>query len=378
MALFTGTGLGQKTPTPLTAGQMFAGAAQGLGKAVVDPLMESKGFISAENQVIEIMKEVDISSVDSVSEAFNKIMVISPEAAAEFKAQVLPLVTAKQNELASKAKGTTKTSDTKKVGYSFNGVVDTDRTMMLEKVNGKWQPIIDPSTQLPYSESKYEGDTYTGKIPEGYRQVTDKEGNISMEVIPGSPAETTLAADKAANAFKKQYQITNASLVLENIDGVLDLYNDRTTTKQIGPMEIGVDAIFGTAAKAYALTGVPGTPRANMEEALAPIIANTGFDKLQAMRDASPTGGALGQVSNIELAALQKSLASISLNQSPELFEANLKKIQKHYSNMIKLMSADGSEEIKDLQLDSKYTVTTGANGEAVVTLVESNPADLD
>ena len=92
MALFTGTGLGQKTPTPLTAGQMFAGAAQGIGKAVIDPLMESKGFISAENQVVEIMKEVDISSVDSVSEAFNKIMVISPEAASEFRAQVLLMV----------------------------------------------------------------------------------------------------------------------------------------------------------------------------------------------------------------------------------------------------------------------------------------------
>ena len=378
MALFTGTGLGQKTPAPLTAGQMFAGAAQGIGKAVIDPLMESKGFISAENQVIEIMKEVDISSVDSVSEAFNKIMVISPEAASEFRAQVLPLVTAKQNELASKAKGTTKDSDTKEVGYSFNGVSDPTKTMMVEKVNGKWKPIIDPSTKLPYSEDKFAGDTYTGKIPDGYRQITDKDGNVRMEVIPGSPAEATLAADKAANAFKKQYQITNASLVLENIDDVFDLYNNRTTTTKVGPMDIGIDSIFSTAAKAYALTGVSQTPRANMEEALAPIIANTGFDKLQAMRDASPTGGALGQVSNIELAALQKSLASISLNQSPELFEANLKKIQKHYSNMIKLMSADGSEEIKDLQLDSKYTVTTGANGEAVVTLVESNPADLD
>ena len=197
-----------------------------------------------------------------------------------------------------------------------------------------------------------------------------------MEVIPGSPAEATLNADKAANNFKKQYQITNASLVLENIDDVFDLYNNRTTTTKIGPMDIGVDSIFSTAAKAYALTGVAGTPRANMDEAIAPIIANLGFDKLQAMRDASPTGGALGQVSNIELAALQKSLASLSLNQSPEQFEANLKKVQKHYKNMIKLMSADGSEEIKDLQLDSKYEVTTGANGEAIVTLVEeSEPA---
>ncbi len=371
MALFSGTGLGQKTPAPLTAGQMFAGAAQGIGKGVIDPYMESQGFISAENQVIDIMKDVDINSVDSVSEAFNKIMVISPEAASEFRAQVLPLVTAKQNELASKAKGTTKDSDTKEVGYSYNGVTDPTKTMMVEKVNGVWKPIIDPSTKLPYSEDKFAGDTFEGKIPEGYRRIVAKDGSVSMEVVPGSPAEATLKADKAATAFKKQYQITNASLVLENIDDVFDLYNNRTTTTKIGPMDIGVDSIFSTAAKAYALTGVSQTPRANMDEAIAPIIANLGFDKLQAMRDASPTGGALGQVSNIELAALQKSLASLSLNQDAEQFEANLKKVQKHYRNMIKLMSAEGSEEIKDLQLDSKYEVTTGANGEAIVTLVE-------
>jgi hypothetical protein len=317
------------------------------------------------------MKDVDISSVDSVSEAFNKIMTISPEAAAEFRAQVLPLVTAKQNELASKAKGTTKDSDTKEVGYSYNGVKDPTKTMMVEKVNGVWKPIIDPSTKLPYSEDKFAGDTFEGKIPEGYRRIVAQDGSVSMEVVPGSPAEATLKADKAATAFKKQYQITNASLVLENIDDVFDLYNNRTTTTKIGPMDIGVDSIFSTAAKAYALTGVSQTPRANMDEAIAPIIANLGFDKLQAMRDASPTGGALGQVSNIELAALQKSLASLSLNQDAEQFEANLKKVQKHYRNMIKLMSAEGSEEIKDLQLDSKYEVTTGANGEAIVTLVE-------
>ena len=364
MALFTGTGLRQKTPTPLTAGQMFAGAAQGIGRGVIDPLMESQGFISEENQVMDIMKDVDISSVDSVSEAFNKIMVISPEAASEFRAQVLPLVTAKQNELASKAKGTTKDSDTKEVGYSYNGVTDPTKTMMVEKVNGVWKPIIDPSTKLPYSENKFQGDTFEGKIPEGYTRIVAKDGSVRYKVVPGSPAEATLN------------QITNASLVLENIDDVFDLYNNRTTTTKIGPMDIGVDSIFSTAAKAYALTGVAGTPRANMDEAIAPIIANLGFDKLQAMRDASPTGGALGQVSNIELAALQKSLASLSLNQSPEQFETNLKKVQKHYKNMIKLMSADGSEEIKDLQLDSKYEVTTGANGEAIVTLVEeSEPA---
>ena len=369
MALFTGTGLGQKTPTPLTAGQMFAGAAQGLGKAVVDPLMESKGFISAENQVVEIMKEVDISSVDSVSEAFNKIMVISPEAAAEFKAQVLPLVTAKQNELASKAKGTTKTADTKKVGYSFNGVADKDRTMMLEKVNGKWQPIIDPSTQLPYSESKYEGDTYTGNIPEGYKNLIDDAGNvIGMEVIPGSPAQAKLIKEEQAAAFQKKYQQNTISNLLDNIDDVERYYADRNSDVNLGIVGFDVDTVFSNAAKLLQTTKAAGTPRADMIEGLKPIVASLGFDKLEQMRLASPTGGALGQVSNIELDALQKSVGSLGLDQSPEVFYKNLQKVKRHYKNMMILMSAEGAESIDGLNLDINYSVTQDKDGNFQVT----------
>jgi hypothetical protein len=155
------------------------------------------------------------------------------------------------------------------------------------------------------------------------------------------------------------------------------MYNNRISDKKIGPFDANIDTIFSTAAKAFAVSKVPGTPRENMNEALAPIIANIGFDKLQAMREASPTGGALGQVSNIELAALQKSLASLSLNQTAESFYANVLKVQRHYRNMIKLMSADGSESIEDLKLDNKYEVTTDeTTGEVTVTLVPRDDAD--
>ena len=81
--------------------------------------------------------------------------------------------------------------------------------------------------------------------------------------------------------------------------------------------------------------------------------------------------------SNIELAALQKSLASLSLNQTAESFYANVLKVQRHYQNMIKLMSADGSESIEDLKLDNKYEVTTDeTTGEVTVTLVPRDDAD--
>jgi lipid II:glycine glycyltransferase (peptidoglycan interpeptide bridge formation enzyme) len=50
------------------------------------------------------------------------------------------------------------------------------------------------------------------------------------------------------------------------------------------------------------------------------------------MRDASPTGGALGQVSNKELDALEATVASLDLNQSPEKIIQSLNQIKDHYA----------------------------------------------
>ena len=51
------------------------------------------------------------------------------------------------------------------------------------------------------------------------------------------------------------------------------------------------------------------------------------------MRDASPTGGALGQVAVQELVALQSTIASLDQDQSPQQLKDALDKIELHYSN---------------------------------------------
>ena len=51
------------------------------------------------------------------------------------------------------------------------------------------------------------------------------------------------------------------------------------------------------------------------------------------MRSASPTGGALGQVSNRELAALESAVASLDQGLSPKALRENLKQIETSYKN---------------------------------------------
>jgi len=94
------------------------------------------------------------------------------------------------------------------------------------------------------------------------------------------------------------------------------------------------DKVSGFTAGAGALLSVvPLTEAKDLSKRLNTIKANLGFDRLQQMRDASPTGGALGQVAVQELIALQSTIASLDQDQSPAQLKEALDKIEFHYSN---------------------------------------------
>lgn len=73
------------------------------------------------------------------------------------------------------------------------------------------------------------------------------------------------------------------------------------------------------------------------------VKANFGFDRLQAMRDMSPTGGALGQVAVQELAALQASVSNLDPRQSPDQLKKNLSKAKGHYKNWLDTLDQQGT-----------------------------------
>jgi hypothetical protein len=92
----------------------------------------------------------------------------------------------------------------------------------------------------------------------------------------------------------------------------------------IGPTTTGV---IGEVA-----SRVGGTKARDLSGKLETIKANLGFDELQKMRDASPTGGALGQVAVKELIALQATVASLDQGLSPTELKKSIKKIEQHYN----------------------------------------------
>jgi len=115
-----------------------------------------------------------------------------------------------------------------------------------------------------------------------------------------------------------------------------------------------------------------------LRDKLTTIKANIGFDKLQQMRAASPTGGALGQVAVQELVALQSSLGSLNQWSDPDVLKANLQKIKMHYKNFLEAQrkSMEAKEPLTGSVVTEPYDPSVNpTQGGAVTPAAGGTPA---
>jgi hypothetical protein len=152
-------------------------------------------------------------------------------------------------------------------------------------------------------------------VPPNYRKRPDGKG---FEFIPGGPAdpavkalqttETLSAKDIAARNAK--YPVATQAVKSFEANAT-DLEKDITELLT----HKGLNSITGIAAGR--MGGVTDEGRA----ALAiynRIVAKGGFSELQSLRNASPTGGALGNISNQEGTQLKEAFATIDRKQEAE------------------------------------------------------------
>lgn len=134
-------------------------------------------------------------------------------------------------------------------------------------------------------------------------------------------AEAARIKSNKAGAYK-------ASSIINTID---------TALSQVGGNTAGLGGAL--------MSKLAGSEAVDLNANLETITAVLGFDQLQAMRDASPTGGALGQVSERELIALQSTVASLRQEQSPDQLRANITKVKKHYQNWLDTLNGINPDE---------------------------------
>lgn len=130
--------------------------------------------------------------------------------------------------------------------------------------------------------------------------------------VPGSSTTDT------GETVSERYQKERSARVIRIIDDVM---------KEVGPTTSG---LIGKTA-----SNIPGTAAFDLARNIDAIKANIGFNELQAMREASKTGGALGQVAVQELEFLQATLGSLDIGQSTVQLRENLSDVRQSVSRWL-------------------------------------------
>ena len=177
-----------------------------------------------------------------------------------------------------------------------------------------------------------------GSIPEGYRRIRDPQGNpLYDEPLPGSPAAAKFEAARKAETARAEGRTQASTIVTQEIDALttaLDAEEKATGTDKLNPY------VRFTGIPGKAFEGVPGSARKSAQGFIDTIRANIGFEQLDKMRQESPTGGALGNITEQELKFLQSTLGTLDLDSDPAVLRRNLKRIRELYENVMRKAAA--------------------------------------
>ena len=176
-----------------------------------------------------------------------------------------------------------------------------------------------------------------------------------FEPIPGTPA-----AEKAFDKEKKEVLRINNQLASVNLV-------DKTIDKALGQLSPKTTGIVGVGA-----SKIPGTDAYTLKATLNTVVANLGFDKLQAMRDASPTGGALGQVAVKEIEFLQQTIASLDQGLTQAELAKNLGEIKASYARLQKALNESLAEKSTTTKAPANAPASPAPAGGSVLDIIRS------
>ena len=181
------------------------------------------------------------------------------------------------------------------------------------------------------------GTAMAGGASQGGLNALDRAGREFGAIEDRNRAEQLALEKAAAKAKGKEGGDDNAAQVSSGIvtgliDEVVPIIDDDANGL--------FNRIFGVGGNTTGMFGkllsnVGGTDANNLRAQLDTIRSNVGFDKLQAMREASPTGGALGNVSEKENMYLQSVLGNVEQSQSPEQLKRNLLRLREAYLDIV-------------------------------------------
>lgn len=295
-------------------------------KSAVKGMVEGTGGMiglkTKQERAQEILKGVDNSNPQSVMDAFTRIRdEISPELANSFYDAAKPMMdmssTVSQNKSAMMKAEAAVLNARKSTKNQFKmAVKGQPNKMILMTLNDKGVavPVLDASGNKSI-EFKHKQD----------RNITTdtryNESTGTVETIPGSQLDKKEKAELEQKKKQKRMGKYQLNTITKSVNNAMDIL-DEAKNLSGGAQYLPWNQPQGVGGQT---TGwIWGSEGAKLQAELKTIKGNIAFDRLQKMREASPTGGALGNVSNIELAMLASVMSNLEQSQTPEQLFENL------------------------------------------------------
>lgn len=199
-------------------------------------------------------------------------------------------------------------------------------------------PFSDVPDGIPLSNDQLGG----YKPSDGKVAVRDRSApnGFREEMIEGGAAATAQAEADAKAATRRDYDARSGTTVLRDLNrgiGLLDtIYGEESRHLTETGIEFGLWSTMLPASKRQALAQVPGTAEYVFKRNIRSAKSNVGLDRLQGVRDFSPTGGALGQIPVQQQEKLEETIGALDDLGLPRPFvEENLRSANNDYLDIV-------------------------------------------
>lgn len=213
-------------------------------------------------------------------------------------------------------------------------------TITMEKLSELMSLGVRPKGTLNPDGTFSVTDFNTGSLPQGMTIESDGQGGFKM--TQGAVGAKADQQQKAADS-----KIDKAMALTQD----LNLLEDRT--KSMTPGVVG-------AVGRIAAEQIPGTFQAENKEVIDRVIATLTLENLQAMRNNSPTGASLGNITDKDTGLMRDSATSLRNAQSPESFRKELIRLKNLQHDVIY-----GSKRVLEQKLN-KGEITKAQFNEAM------------
>lgn len=156
-----------------------------------------------------------------------------------------------------------------------------------------------------------------GKMYQFDRDENGKITNVRLVNISGSEADIKEQERQKKLQKAARMESRGQSVVSRSVKEALEIINNNKG--------LPVAGTYGKFLADY----TPDAEARDLKRVLESLQANTAFNRLQEMREASQTGGALGNVSNVELNLLMSAYGSIHQDLTPDRLKKHLQDIER-------------------------------------------------